>query len=378
MSDVPVLTRRALNRALLERQLLLRRVSMPAETAIRHLVAMQAQNPLDPYFALWSRLDGFDPGELADLLLERRVVRSTMMLRTTIHLMTADDWLALRPVLQVVAERGFRTGSPCGRRLSGLDVDEVVRVGRALLDERPRSGAELRALLAERWPGWDPESLAQAVRALVPTVQVTPRGVWGRSQQPTLTTSEYWLGRSVGTDGDPSDLVLRYLTAFGPASVMDVQSWCWLTRLGEVVERLRPRLRTFRDENGRELFDVPDGPLPDQDTPAPPRFLPMYDNILLSHRDRGRIVGDPGTGWLVARPQLDEVFRNGSILVDGFVAAGWRIERSGGTGPTTLAVLPARRLSAADHVAIEAEARDLLAFAAADAGAHDVRFVASG
>jgi hypothetical protein len=370
----PVLSRRALNRALLERQLLLRRVAMPAEAAIAHLVAMQAQNPFDPYYALWSRLEGFRPKELADLLLDRRVVRAVMMMRTTIHLVTADDWLALRPVLQVVAERGFWTGSPFGRQVKDVEIDEVIAYGRALLDERPRTSAELRKLLAERWPGSDPTSLGYGVRSLVPLVQTTPRGVWGRSGQPVLATPETWLGRSVGTDADPGEMILRYLRAFGPASVMDIQSWCWLTRLGAVVERLRPGLRTFRDETGRELFDVPDGPLPDPETPAPPRFLPMYDNIVLSHKDRSRIVGDLGSGWLVAGSQFDAIFQNGSILVDGFVSAGWRIERQGRSGPATLVVMPARSLSDADRAAIEDEARGMLAFAVPDSAGHDVRF----
>lgn len=375
-ADAPVLGRRALNRALLERQLLLRRAAMPAERAIEHLVALQAQNPFDPYYALWSRLDAFDPEELSTLLLDRRVVRATMMLRTTIHLMTADDWLALRPVLQVVAERGFLTGSPFGRRLQGLDVDEVVRVGRTLLDERPRSGAELRAALTERFPGWDAEALGHAVRAIVPTVQVTPRAVWGRAMQPTLTTPEAWLGRSIGTDPDPGPMVLRYLRAFGPATVMDIQSWCWLTKLGEVVERLAPDLRTFRDDQGRVLWDVPDAPLPDPETPAPPRFLPMYDNLVLSHKDRSRIIGDLSDS-AAASSQFDAVFGKGSVLVNGFVSAGWRIDREERGGRATLVVMPVRRLTAAERRDLEPEALAMLAFAAPDAARHDLRIEAA-
>jgi hypothetical protein len=372
-TNAPVLSRRALNRALLERQLLLRRVRMPAIEAVEHLVAMQAQNPFDPYYALWSRLEGFDPQELAGLLEERRVVRATMLLRTTIHLVTADDWLALRPVLQTVVERGLFTGSPFGRRLEGLDIDEVVAFGRALLDERPRSGRELRAELTKRFPGWDPESLGYTVRALVPNVQVTPRGVWGKSQQPVLTTPEHWLGRSVGTDADPAPFILRYLRAFGPASVMDIQTWSWLTKLTEVVERLRPGLRTFRDEDGRELFDLPDGPLPDPDTPAPPRFLPAYDNIVLSHKDRRRIIGDAPAVANDGMWQFEEAFRGGSVLVDGFVSAGWRIEREAKRGRATLIVMPVCELTPEQRREIETESEAMLRFAAPDATPHDVR-----
>ena len=372
-TSAPVLGRRALNRALLERQMLLRRVALPTETAIERLVGMQAQNPFDPYTALWSRLEDFRADELSRLIEERRVVRATSMMRTTIHLMTADDWLALRPVLQVVSDRGFATGSPFGKQLQGIDVDDVVRVGRALLDEKPRTIAALRKLLHERWPDRDPGSLAYAVRYLVPLVQLPPRALWGRGGLPVLATPETWLGRSVGNARAPDELVMRYLAAFGPASVMDIQAWCWLTRLGTVVERLRPGLRTFRDERGRELFDVPDGPLPDPETTAPARFLPMYDNLLLSHKDRGRVLGDQHD-WSVGPNQFDDVFRGGSVLVDGFVRAGWHVEREKGQdGRATLIVVPVVALRRAEEVAVTDEAERLLAFLAADAGDRDVR-----
>jgi hypothetical protein len=365
-----VLSRRALNRSLLERQLLLRRAEMPAEAAIEHLIALQAQEPFDPYTALWSRLDGFRAEELAGLLTDRRAVRANAMMRTTIHLLTADDWLALRPVLQIVQERGFTTGSPFGRNLVGLHIDEVVEAGRALLDEEPRTNNALGKLLKEQWPDRDAASLGYAVRYLLPLVQIPPRGIWGKSGLPVLATAETWLGRSVGTDTAPEAMILRYLAAYGPASVMDIQAWCWLTRLGPIFERLRPQLRTFRDENGKELFDVPDGPLPDPDTPAPPRFLPTYDNIVLSHKDRSRIIGDPSE-WAVEGGQFDEIFLRGSVLVDGFVHSGWRVDRD--RDRATLVVMPARPFSSGDREAVADEAARLLAFLAPEA-TRDIRF----
>jgi hypothetical protein len=376
----PVLSRRALNRALLARQMLLERVDLPIERAVEHLVALQAQEPWDPYYQLWSRLQGFDPFELARLLEERRVVRATSMLRTTIHLMTADDWLALRPVLQVVSDRGFATGSPFGRQLAGLGIDEVLEAGLAALAERPLTASQLRTILGERWPDRDSTSLAYAVRYLVPLVQTTPRAVWGKRGQPVLATAGLWLGREVGTNTDPTDMILRYLRAFGPASVMDIQAWSWLTKLTPHVEALRPQLRTFRDENGKELFDVPDGLRPDPDTPAPPRFLPTYDNIVLGHKDRSRIIGNPQRDFVDGKAQWDEVFARGSILIDGFVSAGWRQERKEKAGTATVVVMPVLRrpLTAPEHDAIEAEARALLQMAAPDASAHDVRFVPVG
>jgi hypothetical protein len=205
---------------------------------------------------------------------------------------------------------------------------------------------------------------------MVPLVQIPPRGIWGKGGLPVLATAETWLGQSVGSDTAPDEMILRYLAAFGPATVMDIQAWCWLTRLGPVVERLRPQLRTFRDEEGRELFDVPDGPLPDPDTPAPPRFLPIFDNLVLSHKDRSRVIGDT-TGMPVG-DELFAIFIGGAVLVDGFVQAGYRIEREGDRA--TLVVKTLRPLSAADRTAVADEGAKRLAFSAGDAPDRDIRF----
>jgi Winged helix DNA-binding domain len=246
-----VLTKRELNRALLERQMLQRRHEVPAEEVIERLVGMQAQVPNDPYLALWSRIDGFQTTELASLFEQRRVARAGLM-RGTIHLVTARDCLYLRPVTRSVMDRMFFSGSPYGRNLKGIDVEEVVAVGRRLVEARPRTRAELRALLAERWPEHDPGSLAYAVTYLLPLIQVTPRGIWGKSGQAAWTTTESWLGGLLEADATPDEMILRYLAAFGPASVMDIQAWCGLTKLREITDRLE--LRTFKDVGGRELF----------------------------------------------------------------------------------------------------------------------------
>jgi Winged helix DNA-binding domain len=357
-----VLDRRALNRALLARQDLLERAPRTPLEEIEHLVGMQAQVPLAPYVGLWSRLTAFEPADLSALVEARGAVRMSLM-RTTIHLVSAADALALRPILQRVLERGLRSGSPFGRRIAGVDLDAVIAAGAARLEERPLTVAHLAPLLAADFPGFDPESLAQAVRLLVPLVQVPPRGVWGRSGPAAFTTARSWLGRPVDPEAPPGAvdaMVLRYLGAFGPASVADVHAWSWLTRLRPVVERLRPDLRTFRDENAVELFDLPDAPRPPADTPAPVRFLPEYDNLLVSHADRSRVT-TPGF--------LERAFTRGSFLVDGFVRGAWKATRTSrpprdGTRSLRLEVEPFAPLAHAERTCVVEEAARLLAFVA--------------
>jgi hypothetical protein len=360
-----VLGARALNRALLERQLLLQRSTISTSEAIERLVGMQAQIPADPYVALWSRLENFRTDDLAKLITDRKAVRMGLM-RATIHLATARDALALRPVVQPVLERTFRTSSPFGKKLVGLDMERLLTFGRTLVDERPRTSAELRPILRKRWPKRDQDSLVAALGFLLPLVQVPPRGVWGKSGQPRRTTLEAWLGRPLSKEQAPDAMVLRYLAAFGPATAGDARTWSGLSGLSQVFQRLRPRLRTLRDERGRELFDVPDGPLPDPDTPAPPRFLPVYDNVVLSHADRGRIVRpvDPKRlGYL-------EGASFGSVLIDGFVGATWTVKHGPSTAALRLVFLD--RLPKRERVAVEEEGARLLAFIAADATSRDV------
>jgi Winged helix DNA-binding domain len=200
-------------------------------------------------------------------------------------------------------------------------------------------------------------------------VQVPPRGIWGAGGRASHTTAEAWLGRPLRKNTGPHRMILRYLAAFGPATVGDMRTWSRLSGLREVVERLRPRLRTFRDEQDRELFDVPDAPLPDPDTPAPPRFLPTFDNVLLSHDDRSRIISRDDRKRLTS-DSYDGNF--GTVLVDGFVRATWKISRE--RGAATLLISPLRRLSKQDTAAASSEGARLLTFVAGDSEAHDIRF----
>ncbi|WP_030564855.1 winged helix DNA-binding domain-containing protein [Streptomyces aureocirculatus] len=345
----PVLSRRALNRATLARQLLLERAAMSAEAALTHLVGLQAQNVKPPYHALAARLADFDPMELSGLMGERAAVRIVTM-RSTVHTLTADDALVLRPFSQAALDRELRMFR---RGLVGVDLDRLAVLARAHVEEEPRTLAQLRTELLRHWPDADPQSLGIAARARLPLLQVTPRGLWRRSGQVALTTAEHWLGRALADDPAPDDIVLRYLGAFGPASVKDMQAWAGLTRLRDAFERLRPGLRAFRDEHGVELFDLPDAPRPDPETPAPPRFLPEYDNLLLSHADRTRVM-DPvhkDRTWTGNQPHR-------TFLVDGSLAGVWRLDEDRGGGGTgvRLTVQPFAELDGRRRQEVLAEA----------------------
>lgn len=365
MSPGPVLGRRALGRATLARQLLLARADVPVEDALRRVAGLQAQVPRVPHLALWDRLAGYDPAELDALMTSGRVVRTPLM-RTTIHSVPVDDALAWRPLLQPVLDRTFAS-TAWGQRLRGQDVAAVVAEAAALLAGRPLGRAALARELARRHPGLDAEAVAFGVGYWVPWVQPPPRGLWQGTGAAVMAALEPGAACREVPAARPEDLVLRYLAAFGPATVADVQAWSGLTRLREVADRLGDRLRRFRGEDGAELVDVPDGPLPDPDTPAPVRYLAEYDNATLGYADRSRVVaeadhvllpGGPG-GW------------TGTVLVDGLVRATWAARRDGGA--TVLTVRASGPLSAAERDDVRAEGARLLGFLAPDRPA-DVRF----
>jgi DNA glycosylase AlkZ-like len=367
-----VLNQRALNRALLARQMLLEPAALPdgpgrADAVIamvEHLAGLQAQAPFPPYYGLWSRLAGFRPGDLAELLVSRQVVRIALM-RSTIHLVSARDCLTFRPLIQPALDRSL--SAIFGKHLAGLDTAALAEAGRALVDAEPRTFGELGGLLAQDWPGHPPDVLARGVRVLVPLVQVPPRAVWGAAGQSRHTSAQAWLESPLDPSPSVEALVMRYLAAFGPATVADVQAWSGLTRLGEVVDRLRPGLRTFRDEGGKELFDLPDAPRPAPGTPAPVRLVAEFDNLVLSHADRGRVITPDHRQRLNTR---NGIFP-GTVLVDGFVAGMWRITRSRGAATLTIEMFVS--VPPAGRDAIVAEAERLLGFAA-PGGGHEIRF----
>jgi len=345
------LSTRELNRSLLARQGLLERSRTPALEMVERLVGMQAQVPENPYVAMWSRLEDFDPHELSGLIAERSAVRAHAM-RSTIHLLSARDCLAIQPLTQDVLIRAF--GKPRREGLAGADPHEVAAAGLELLRERALTRAELSPLLAERWPDAEPQHLGYAVTTHARLVHVPPRGLWPGGRRVAFAPTGDWLADHAPASMTVDDLILRYLAGFGPATVADARTWSGLTGLREVFERLRPRLVGFRDERGRELFDVPGAPFPDPDTPAPPRFLPEYDNVALSHDDRARIVGPDWPGQPPAGPRWI-----GSLLVDGFYRGRWRITDGElsveGLEPTPEIEAEGKRL--VDLVALNREAR---------------------
>lgn len=361
------LTPRELNRATLARQMLLGRESLSALDAVECLAGLQAQVPSPPFVGLWTRLVGFRRDELLRLMQERQVVRATLM-RATLHLMTADDYLLLRPALQPALTRSMN--SVTGRRVDGLDIARIVGEARAFFEKKPRTFAELRPLLSELEPERDLSALAYAVRTHLPLVQVPSEGAWGYSGKAPFTTAERWFGRPLTGSEDPRPLVLRYLAAFGPATVRDVQTWSGRTGLKQFIEGLKPELRVFTDERGDDLLDLPDAPLPDPDTPAPPRFVPDYDNLVLSHADRRRVISDEHRKKVF----LSAARVRATFLIDGFVRGAWKVEKVRKTA--TLVIEPFETLSGEDRDYLQDEGERLVRFVAEPQGAEtfEVRF----
>jgi hypothetical protein len=355
-------SRRALNRATLDRQLLLRRAKLPAFDAVEHLAGLQAQAPFPPYYALYARLDGFRPEDLSKLLLDRQVVRLALM-RGTVHLVSAADALAWRPLVQVLMDRDLDTNLQFAAKIAGLDRGAVADRARELLAARPHSSAELGAALALRWPDRLPGALMHLVRAVLPLVQIPPRGVWGSSGQPTYQLAHDWIDAPAPVPSSLAELVRRYLKAFGPASAADAQAWAGVTRLGEVFAEMD--LRTYRDPDGRVLYDLPDAVVPEEDVPAPLRLLGPFDQTLLSYADRRRMISDEHRKRVITQNGLVK----GTLLVDGQVRGSWETAKSGGksAAKATLTVTPFERLTKRDVTAAKSAGRKLLAWASPDA-----------
>lgn len=347
----PVLTRRALGRATLARQLLLERSDLGVVAAVEHVVGLQGQVPWVPYLALWNRIDGFTTDDLSKAMLDRAVVRMTLM-RGTIHTVSAADARALRPWVQPMLERVFAT-TPWGKELRGFDIAPAMAAASEITAETPLTRADLALPLSQRFPDLGGTDLAWAFSYLVPVVQPTPRGIWGHAGKSALTPTEAWLADvPPAPAASPAEIVRRFLTAFGPATVADVTTWSGISRLRELVESLD--LCRFRTEDGAELYDVPDGLLPDPDIPAPVRFAPEYENALLAYDDRSRVIADAEHEMLSGGPGG----HIGTVLVDGLVRATWAV--TGRDETSRLTVRPSGRLTRQERGDVETEGCRLL------------------
>jgi hypothetical protein len=357
------LTRLELNRATLARQLLLEREPLGATEAIERITGMQAQEPRHPFGGLWSRVEGFSPDDLLGALSSREVVRATLM-RSTLHLMSAADFGAVRMALQPPKSVALRV---LGARSQGLDVDAVVPAARELLAGNPLTFDEIRAALVAQFPDVNDRALGYAVRTLVPLVVVPDEdGRWGFARVARFMLAEEWLGEPVA-EADPAALVRRYLRAFGPASVKDAQSWSGVGALKVVFEGMRDELEVFADERGRELFDLPGAPRPDADVAAPPRYLPEFDNLVLAHDDRSRVIADEHRPLVTTK----NLRVKATFLVDGVVAGTWRAEVK--RKVATLQLEPFAKLNKRATQGLEREGDALLRFAEPGAKAWEVR-----
>jgi hypothetical protein len=368
MSECPTLTRRGLNRALLARQLLLEREKISALQAIEQLIGMQAQQPRPPFIGLWTRIAGFERSELLRLVQNRRVVRTTF-LRATLHLMTAKDYLKFRTSIQPALSAAM--ASILKQKGSEFDLDAIVREAKRCFAERPRTFGELREELSRVFPTLNERAMGYAVRTVLPLIMVPDSGDFAFGVDSKFAVAESWLGKAAQDADCTEDLILRYLSAFGPATVADAQSWSGLPKLKAVFETLRPRLRVFRDERKRELFDVPQGLLPAEETPAPVRFLPGFDNGILAHADRSRIIADEHRPRVTTKNlQVLPTF-----LVDGFVRGTWEFTFKRKTA--TLTVSPFETVGAKLKRELSAEGEKLARFLFPDASHVEMSFLTS-
>lgn len=312
------LGQRRLNRTLLQRQHLLERADLLPAQVCSDLVGLQAQDNLPPYLGLAARLTAFDPYDVSRGLEDRSLVRLVTM-RSTVHLLVADDALALRTWTQPRVERELHS-SQSTRPAMGVDRDVFAAALSDVLAEGPLSSSDLGAALARTFPDVPPTALGQLARAAAPLAQLPPRGAWKESGGVVYQRVDRWLGRAL-VDPDVTAIIRRYLRSFGPATAADVTSWSAITRLGPVLGAMEDLVR-HEDERGRVLYDVPDGALADGEEPAPVRLLGCYDNVWLSHADRDRVT-DPAkrAAWMGVNGGVAH-----TLFVDGMLEGLWRVE----------------------------------------------------
>lgn len=353
-----VLSDRDLNRATLARQLLLVREKTTVPKAVERILALQAQVPRPPHVGLWSRLEQFEREQLLSAIRTRTLVRGTMM-RGTLHIMTARDFVAFRPSLQPSLTAGMASIVGKGP-IPALDT--LITAGRSAFGRTSRPFADVRAALQSRFPGAHERLMGYAVRMQVPLVQVPDeKERWGFPADADFALAERWLKTKLGAGAGLGPLILRYLAAFGPATSADIQAFLGIRGVAEILAPIREKLLTFEDPRGRELFDLPKAPRPDADTPAPVRFLPEYDSLILAHADRSRIVDEAHRKALVTKNLIVPA----TYLIDGRIHGTWKIERKKATA--SLKMTPFIPTPKSAKNAVHAEGDALLRFVEPDA-----------
>ena len=354
MAGERVLTRRGLNRALLQRQLLLERHALTAAQAVGRLGGLQAQSTPSPYLSLWTRLEGFERDHLTRALTRRTLVKALLQ-RGTLHVVTPRDFWAIATARR---ELGGILWPPSYEKLvPSSTLAELSRLVAAELEGGERTFKEMRALLEPYAKGnATPTFLWRRVQGQGRVVHVPPSGIWGYGGHGVYAAAD---GRVRGEPPPPEEafdrLVRTYLAAYGPATKQDVGQWAGVPRLTPIASSLeRLGTVTFRDERGRVLHDLPRAARPDPDTPAPPRLVPRFDNLILSHADRSRILGDVPPSRFVTKNGIVHA----TILVDGFVAGMWQLEHG------RVRLEPFGRLDSAVRRALRDESERLEAFVA--------------
>lgn len=354
------LSERAVNRATLARQLLLERADVPAVEAVSRLAGMQGQEPKHPYVGLWTRLQEFTDDQLTKAVTGRQVVRATLF-RGTLHLVTAEDYLHFRTTISPVLEAGLKL---LGDRAEGLEPAKVVTAAKKLLKKEPLTFTEVRDALQQQFPDVNDRALGFCTRMLIPLVMYPADTRWAWSANSRFTPAEDWLSAKVQPDALPAELVVRYLEAFGPATPADFQTWSGLPKAKPLFDQLD--LEVFTDPQGKTLYDVPGGPRPEPDTPAPVRFLPEFDNLLLAHAKRERIIADEHRPAVFTK----NLRVKSTYLVDGLVAGLWTAEKKRGVATLTLA--PLTRTLKRTAAELEREGTALLRFLEPEAKSYEV------
>ena len=365
-----MLSLRELNRATLARQLLLERARLDVVRAVERLAALQAQWAPSPYIALWSRLAGFARERLWSAIERHAIVRARLM-RGTLHLVSARDFYAYAVATQDL-QRGAWNRVQVGR---GVDPQAVATLAIAFAREPRRKDevlAHITARLGKKLGGPYSWLIWRFVSAHADLVNAPPGGHWayGGTDAPYVAAHHWIDGAGRPAEEDALELLIRrYLGAFGPASLADVARFAGQVapRIRPALARLAPRLLTFRDESGRLLFDLPRAPRPPADTPAPLRFLPRYDEVLIGYEHRERVIRSPHRAAVYAKNAIIEA----TVLVDGEVAGTWELVRS--KVDAVVRVHAFGRVARGDRAAVAEEGEKLARFLAPEARSHGAR-----